>query len=103
MGGDLKGSFERPSVFGEDALLKDDDDGVAKYSNDYSRFDKLDDVEEVKGPQIPERDFYYDEKGNVIKLDAAPAVPSKPAPVPQTPAAGYPKSQSDPGDTFVPP
>ena len=27
------------------------------------RDDALDDVEEVKGSNIPERDFYYDEKG----------------------------------------
>jgi hypothetical protein len=94
MFGDLGSSFERPSVFGEDSLLKDDDDGVAKYSNDYSRFDKMDDVEEVKGPTIPERDFYYDEKGNVIKLDGStPAAPPKQASVPQTASAGYPEFQ----------
>jgi hypothetical protein len=99
MFGDLGSSFERPSVFGEDGLVKDDDDGIGKYSNDYSRFDKLDDVEEPKGPTVPERDFYYDEKGNVIKLDSAPPAPQKPAPVPKTAPAGYPPSQSGPADS----
>jgi hypothetical protein len=98
MFGDLGSSFERPSVFGEDKLVKDDDDGIGRYSNDYSRFEKLDDVEESK-PTIPERDFYYDEKGNVIKLDSTPAAPSKPAAVPTTAPAGYPTSQSEPADS----
>jgi hypothetical protein len=99
MFGDLGNSFERPSVFGEDGLVKDDDDGIARYSNDYSRFDKLDDVEEPKGPTVPERDFYYDEKGNVIKLDSTPAAQPKPTSVPKTAPAGYPTSQSSPVDS----
>jgi hypothetical protein len=97
MFGDLGSSFERPSVFGEDRLVKDDDDGIGKYSNDYSRFDSLDDVEEVK-PTVPERDFYYDDKGNVVKLGSTPAAPPKPAAVPKTAPAGYPDSQSAPVD-----
>jgi hypothetical protein len=99
MFGDLGSSFELPSVLDEEVFLKGDDDGVARYSNDYSRFDKLDDVEDVKKPAVEERDFYYDEKGNIVKLGSTPPAPSTPAPVPQTPQAGYPKSQSGPVDS----
>ena len=81
-------------------MVKDDDDGMGKYSNDYSRFDTLDDVEEVK-PTVPERDFYYDDKGNVVKLGSTPAAPPTPAAVPKTAPAGYPDSQSAGRGTYV--
>jgi hypothetical protein len=77
--------FERPSVFQEDKLVKDDDDGLGRYSNDYSRFDALDDEDEqppapppTKGD--PSRDYYYDERGNVVKFSDAPKASSTPAP-----------------------
>jgi hypothetical protein len=63
-------SFEKPSVFQEDNLLKDDDDGLGRYSNDYSRFDKMEEEEDEPAPTGPERDYYYDEKGNVVSLNA---------------------------------
>jgi hypothetical protein len=53
---------ERPSVFGEDKLVKGDD----KYSVDYSRFEELEDPADE--PVKDDRNFYYDEKGNVVSL-----------------------------------
>jgi len=63
---------EKPSVFGEDKLVKEGD----KYSVDYSRFEELDDEEDGQ-PVKDDRDFYYDEKGNVVSL--SPEKPAKPA------------------------
>lgn len=39
-----------------------------KYENDYSRFDRIQDVEEDK-PQAEQRDWYYDEKGKPHKFE----------------------------------
>ena len=50
-----------------------EDDGDRKYSVDYSRFDKIQEDEEK--PDVEERDFYYNEQGEVVKIKK----PSKPA------------------------
>merc|ERR1711966_156421 len=60
---------EQPSVFGEDALVKDDALPKSKYSNDYSRFEEVE--EEPDAPVKDDRNYYFDEKGEVVYLDDA--------------------------------
>lgn len=59
---------------------------MAKFSNDYSRFDKIEDIEDK--PEVEQRDWWYDEKGvrhshSTAKGSSAPAgssaAPPKPA------------------------
>jgi hypothetical protein len=54
-----------------------DDAPTIKYDNDYSRFDKIDDV--VEKPEVAQRDWYSDGKGNVryhSSATSAAAIPS---------------------------
>lgn len=54
-----------------------EDNGTKKYEVDYSRFDKIDDITEEK-PKVEERDWYYDESGNL--RSRSEAKPSKAEP-----------------------
>lgn len=62
-GEDLPDGAEEPSA-------------TAKYENDYSRFDRIEDVDEEK-PVVEDRDWYYDEQGKPHKF--ATAKPSQKA------------------------
>lgn len=65
----------------EDLPEGTDAPAVKKYENDYSRFDKIDDVEEPSG--LAERDWYYDESGQKKAIgqpgNARPQGPAKAA------------------------
>jgi hypothetical protein len=101
---DMMGSYEAPSVFGEDGLDKDGPDvPVAKYSNDYARFDRIADAPDA--PEVDSRDWYYAEDGTYKSrsdgLKKAQAAPAKTAPAPAKSApakSAQAKATKDAGD-----
>jgi hypothetical protein len=58
------------SPWGSDDLPDGVESSAAqKYENDYSRFDRIQDVEEQQVPETDHRDWYYDEKGVPRKFE----------------------------------
>jgi len=66
------------SVFSDDLPEGSEPSATRKYENDYSRFDRVQDVDEEQAPVVEDRDWYADEKGVIhYKKTAASSTSSK--------------------------